>query len=207
MPPLSTGKSQISWPANSSLERRRRILLNSTARLCKIWASIHTTQPFHCTFYLHLLPLQWGFQKNPCAPVINLKCPSLPSTEHRAHCEQLLVTHKKIKLESSIRIPFYRRYLALSLVWETCHLISGIFACTLWHINWWMAFRVNAVAENNAARSRHMYSYLSGKHRTGAIIAQYPERHFVDHSQSCFLFLQLIRKVFKYQISNNKYMK
>lgn len=44
---------------------------------------------------------------------------------------RLLGTHEDFMLEASMRIPFYRKYLVLSLVWEACHSISRIFAYTL----------------------------------------------------------------------------
>lgn len=88
---------------------------------------VFTQQSSHLTFYIHLLQPHRGFHKNPHAPIVNSKCPSLPSPGHGAHSEQLTdsqVTHKDVKLEPSIRISFYRQCLALSSVWEARHFIS-----------------------------------------------------------------------------------
>lgn len=87
---LGSTKIQTGWCANSSLNRNWcRFCSTRTAMPCKIGGSVYTTQPFHLTFHIHLPWFNRCFHKIPQAPIINLKHPSLPSTGHRAHCEQL----------------------------------------------------------------------------------------------------------------------
>lgn len=133
IPPLSTGKVQwrpraaglqtAAWREGGEDSARQA----QTAMPHNIWRRVYTTEPSHLTFYIHLLQPHRGFHKNPHAPIVNSKCPSLPSPGHGAHSEQLTdsqVTHKDVKLESSIRISFYRQCLALSSVREARHFIS-----------------------------------------------------------------------------------
>lgn len=118
--------------------------------------------------YNHLPQPNRSVHENPHAPMMNTKCPSLPSTEDRAHHEQLTDCEQPTRIlnwspasESRLTGNIWH-----CLSWgegRACHFHSRIFTCTLWHINRWMDFRMNVAAENNASGLGHAHFYLSCK--------------------------------------------